>query len=134
MSYENDLVVYKFIGKISLVIISLLIFSSPALKVYNVWSEGKAGEAELARAHANRSIKILEARASEESAKHLASAEVARARGVAEANKIIGDSLKNNESYLRYLWITGLQTPNKEIVYVPTEANIPIMEAGRSTK
>ncbi len=45
-----------------------------------------------------------------ESAKHLADAEVIRAEGVAKANKIIGDSLKDNEGYLRYLWIQGLQT------------------------
>jgi len=100
-------------------------------RVYDVWSERKKGEAELAHAESNRQIKTLEAKAFEDSAKHLASAEITRARGVAEANKIIGESLKNNESYLKYLWITSLQTNNKEIVYIPTEANLPILEAGK---
>ena len=60
--------------------------------------------------------------------------EVERAKGVASANKIIGDSLKDNEAYLRYLWITDM-TNNKapSVIYVPTEANIPILEAGRSS-
>jgi hypothetical protein len=59
----------------------------------------------------------------------LADAEVIRAEGVAKANKIIGDSL--TEGYLRYLWIQGLQTNQMQVVYVPTEANLPIMESHR---
>lgn len=54
---------------------------------------------------------------------------IAKARGVAESNKIIAGSI--TENYLRYLWIEGLQSNEKQIVYVPTEANLPIMEAGR---
>lgn len=103
-------------------------------RIYDVWAQGKEGEAELARAESNRQIKTLEAKAAMESSKHLADAEIIRARGVAEANKIIGDSLKGNESYLRYLWIQGLQTNQMQVVYVPTEANLPILEAGRITK
>lgn len=99
--------------------------------IYSVWSQGKAGEAELARAESNRTIKTLEAHALMESSKHLADAEIIRARGVAEANRIIGDSLKGNESYLRYLWVQGLQTNQMQVVYVPTEANLPIMESSR---
>lgn len=100
-------------------------------RVYDVWAQGKEGECELAKAESTRKIKTLEAKAAEESAKHLAQAEIIRARGVAEANKIIGESLKNNEGYLRYLWIIGLDNSQKEIIYVPTEANLPILEANR---
>ncbi|MFQ5685077.1 MAG: membrane protease subunit [Candidatus Scalindua sp.] len=98
---------------------------------YSVWSQRKHGEAELARAQSNRQIKTLEAKALEDSAEHCAQAEIIRARGVAEANKIIGDSLSGNEAYLRYLWIEGLQTNQMQVVYVPTEANLPILEATR---
>jgi regulator of protease activity HflC (stomatin/prohibitin superfamily) len=100
-------------------------------RVYSVWAQSKEGQAELARAESNRQIKTLEAKALMESAKHLADAEIIRARGVAEANKIIGDSLNGNESYLRYLWIQGLQHGQSSVVYVPTEANLPILEANR---
>lgn len=100
---------------------------------YSVYVKDLEGQAELARATQNRQIKIQEANAEYEAAKALAKAEIERAHGVAEANKIIGDSLKGNEAYLRYLWIQGLQqgaTP--QVVYVPTEAGLPILEAGRT--
>lgn len=97
----------------------------------HVWREGMNGQAELARAEYNRQIATLEALAQKESAKSLSEAEVIRAEGVARANKIIGDSLTNNEGYLRYLWIQGLQTNQMQVVYVPTEANLPILESKR---
>lgn len=100
-------------------------------RVYDVWAQRKEGQAELARAESNRQIKTLEAKAQMESSKHFADAEIIRARGVAEANKIIGDSLSGNESYLRYLWIQGLGHNNSTVVYVPTEGNLPILEATR---
>lgn len=102
--------------------------------IYNVWSERLQGEAELARAESNRKIRTLEAKAEQEAAHALSEAEVIRAEGVARANKIIGDSLQNNEGYLRYLWIQGLQTNQMQVVYVPTEANLPILEAGKERK
>lgn len=101
---------------------------------YRVYSQEKAGEAELARAEHNRQIKVEEARANLESSKFYAQAEVERARGVAEANEIIGDSLRDNEQYLRYLWINGLHDGKNEVIYIPTEANLPIIEAGRYLK
>ena len=62
-------------------------------------------------------------------AKKDAEIEVARAEGVAKSNQIIASSIDPN--YLRYLWIQGLQNNQKQVVYVPTEANLPIMEASR---
>ena len=99
---------------------------------YNVWVRQMQGKAELAQAESNRKITILEAEAKKESAKALAEAEVERAKGVAEANRIIGESLRGHEEYLRYLWITNLESgAGRETVYVPTEAGLPILEAGR---
>lgn len=62
-------------------------------------------------------------------AKKDAEIEVARAQGVAKSNEIIANSISDN--YLRYKWIEGLQRNQQTVVYVPTEANLPIMEAGR---
>jgi regulator of protease activity HflC (stomatin/prohibitin superfamily) len=98
---------------------------------YRVWEREQQGLAELAQADGNRKITILEAKAKLESAESLAEAEIARAKGVAEANRIIGESLKNNESYLRYLWIQNLENGNNAVIYVPTETNLPILEAGK---
>lgn len=100
---------------------------------YSVWQAEQSGKAQLAEATGNRQIKIQEAQAAEEAAKHLARAEIERAKGVAEANKIIGDSLKGNEDYLRYLWIHNLEAGKADVIYVPTEAGLPILEANRRT-
>ena len=101
---------------------------------YNVYTSRLNGEAELAQAQQNRQIAVNEAQAKMESAKLLAQAEVERAKGVAEANRIIADGLKGNEEYLRYLWITDVAAAGKDgktVVYIPTEANMPILEAGK---
>lgn len=55
---------------------------------------------------------------------------VADANGVAESNKIIAGSI--TEAYLRYMFIKNLSSTEKQVIYVPTEANLPILEAGRS--
>ena len=100
----------------------------------NVWRAEQTGLAEFKRAEQNRKIAIQEAEAKKESAKALAEAEVERAKGVAEANRIIGSSLKGNEAYLHYLWLHNLSETQNQIIYVPTEAAMPIMEAGRLKK
>jgi regulator of protease activity HflC (stomatin/prohibitin superfamily) len=119
-----------FIGLV--LIIAFFWGLAAAYAKYNVWSSGLAGEAELKQADWNRQITVREAEAKKESAIALAQAEVERAKGVAQANKIIGDSLKGNEDYLRYLWIDSLQNTKNQIIYIPTEANLPILEAGRN--
>lgn len=98
---------------------------------YKVYEQRLAGAAKLAEAESSRQILIQEAHAKMESAKMLALAEVERAKGVAEANKIIGDSLKDNDEYLRYLWIHNLEAGNNSVIYIPTEAGLPILEAGK---
>lgn len=111
-----------------ILIIAALIYGYPQ---YKVWQQRLAGQAELARAEQNRKIAIQEAEAKKESARALAEAEVIRAEGVAKANSIIGASLRGNESYLRYLWIQTLNDNPQNVIYVPTEAGLPILEAGK---
>jgi len=119
------------VGVIIFLITVALILSMWGFPQYNVWQSGLAGEAQLAQATANRKIAIQEAEAKKEAAVMLAQAEIERAKGVAEANRIIGDSLKGNEAYLRYLWIHNLEAGNNSVIYVPTEAGLPILEAGK---
>lgn len=111
------------------VVLSLLLLAG--CPSYNVYTNKLGGEAELKRAESNRKIAVESAKAQLEAAKSLAAAEVERAKGVAEANKIIGDSLKNNEGYLRYLYIQNLESGNNSVIYIPTEAGLPILEAGK---
>ena len=84
--------------------------------------EQARAENESAELQAKARIKIAEAEAQ---------AEIARARGVAEANRIIGESLKGNKEYLHYLFVQGLNDGHSEVIYVPTEAGLPILEAGK---
>lgn len=98
---------------------------------YSIYSQRATGEAELARAEYSKKVAVQEAQAKMDSSKMLAQAEIERAKGVAEANKIIGNSLKGNEDYLRYLWIDGIHGKEHQIIYIPTEAGLPILEAGR---
>ena len=74
---------------------------------------------------------VLEARAKLESAKALADAEVLRAQGAARANRILQDSLGGPNGYLRYLQIQALESSRASLIYVPTEAGLPITESGR---
>lgn len=103
---------------------------------YKVYQQRLEGAALLAHAQSAKEVAVAEAKAKMESATLLAEAEVSRARGVAKANEIIGQSLKDNEAYLRYLWITDVAAAgtDKTVIYIPTEANIPILEAGRLGK
>lgn len=113
------------------VILALLFGIGFLYKNYKVWSLEKDGQAELAKAEWEKKIRVEEAKALKEAAVLEAEAEVERAKGVAEANKIIGNSLKENEAYLKYLWIDKLGSNNQDVIYVPTEAGLPILEAGK---
>ena len=136
MDYEEDRQqTYKRIknwvlGSIAVTILLVLIFMA-GCPVYSVWQKGLSGKAALKEAEWSRQIAVKEGLAKKEAAVYLAVAEVERAKGVAQANKIIGSSLKGNEAYLRYLWIQGLQDGSSEVIYIPTEANLPILEATR---
>lgn len=112
----------------------LIVGSCWALPHYRVYDQRLEGEAELQKAEYSKKVAVETAKATRDSAVLLAEAEAMRAEGVAKANKIIGDSLKDNESYLRYLWIHSLQEGKSEVIYVPTEANLPILEADRFRK
>ena len=107
-----------------LLVIGILMFGLPT---YNVWQKGLQGKAQLAEADWNRQIAVREAQADLESAELRSQADVIRAGGIAKANEIIAGSI--SEEYLKYKFIEGLNDGNTEVIYVPTEANLPILEA-----
>lgn len=105
-----------------------------AFPPYRVYNARKTGEAELAQADGNRQIAIQEAKAKLESSDYTAQAEVIKAQGVAKANSIMEQSLGGPEGYLHWKYIEMLQETagkGQTTIYVPTEASIPIMEAGQ---
>ena len=110
-------------------ILSLFIIDAVVGPIYRVWEQSQTGRAELARAESNRQIAVLEAQAKKDSAQQLADAEIIRAGGVAKANQIIGNSLKDNREYLQYLYITGIEEGSQKgnvTIYVPTEGGMPV--------
>ena len=105
-------------------VLGLLFVGGP---MYNVWSQSLAGKAELQKAEYTRQVAVLEAQAKKDSAQQLADAEIIRAQGVAKANSIIGESLKNNPAYLQYLWITeGEKDSNRTVYMIPNNGGAPI--------
>lgn len=110
-----------------IVVITAMAFILPW---YNVWSQEMEGKAEFAKAEQNRKIKIEEARANLEAEKLNAQAEIERAKGAAEAIRIENGSI--TPTYIQYLWVRQQGDLNdKTVIYVPTEANLPILESTR---
>jgi hypothetical protein len=106
----------------SIVLLAALFWGLP---VWNVWKSGLSGEAELRRAEQEKMIMIEQARAEKESA-------VLRA----EAIQIIGQATKDFPEYRQQEFIGAFANAIQDgsihqIIYVPTEANIPITEAGK---
>ena len=112
---------------LAVVVLASLFFNIPW---YNVWQQEMSGKAEFAKAEQNRKIKIEEAKANLEAEKLNAQAEIERAKGAAEAIRIENGSL--TPTYIQYLWVRQQSNLNdKTVVYIPTEGNLPILEATR---
>jgi len=111
----------------------LILLAMWLMPKYRIYKQDLAGQANLRQQEWEKKISIESAKAKKESATLEADAEVERAKGVAKANEIIAGSLEGNESYLRYLWIDKI-ADNPNVIYVPTEASLPILEAGRTVK
>lgn len=114
----------------TIAVIALAVAGLVGVPYYTVWSQEMDGKAEFAKAEQNRKIKIEEAKANLEAEKLNAQAEVERAKGAAEAISIENGSI--TPTYIQYLWVRqqNLNSGDK-VIYVPTEASLPILEAGR---
>lgn len=117
-----------------ILVVGLIFLTMWGCPQYEVYSKRQTGEAELAAAQYTRQVAVAEAKAKQEAAGSLAAADTLRAHGVAESNRIIGQSLKQNDEYLTWLWIESLKEKGNEVIYVPTEANLPILEALRKQR
>ena len=121
---------------IGLVVVAALVLVG--LPTYNVYSKQMQGKAAYEEAVQNRRIRVLEAQAALDSAQLNAQAEVARASGTNEANRIMAESLGGPENYLRWAYIDMLKETagksGRETIYIPTEAGMPVLEAGRVSR
>lgn len=106
-------------------VVGIIITMMVGLPLYGVWQQGLSGEASLAKAQQTRKILIEQAKAERESAEIRA-----------EAIKIMGQAAKDFPEYrLQEFMAAFAEALNNDsiekIIYVPTEANIPILEAGK---
>ena len=100
---------------------------SPKMNLYRANTEKQAviadqkAQSEAAEFAAKSAVTQAEAKAD---------AEIIRAHGLAEAQAIITETL--TEDYIRYLYIQAIEGNGNQIIYIPTEAGLPILEAGRA--
>src|ERR1022692_2522259 len=114
---------------IGIAIVFLVIVSMVGCPIYGVYTARMRGKAALAHANYSKEVAVAEARAKMESASLLAQADTIRSHGIARSNIIIGTSL--TDQYIHWLWIDELRTTKDRVIYVPTEANMPLLEAGK---
>lgn len=124
-NYNTEIIWSHWIG----LLILIIIVPMAVLPIYSVWSKELKGKAQLREAEWSRQVQIEEAKANLESEKLNAQAEVERAKGASEAIKIEGGSLTTE--YIQYLWVRSNQFNDKTTIYIPTETNLPILEASR---
>ncbi|MDP1607193.1 MAG: hypothetical protein Q8L93_11245 [Rhodocyclaceae bacterium] len=91
----------------------------------SVWQQEYSGRAALAKADQTRQIIVTQA-----------NAELESARAMADAIGIMGEAAHKYPEYRQQEFIGAFAEALKEgkinqIIYVPTEANIPILEAGK---
>lgn len=108
--------------------IAFVIWGLPQLGVYN---RTLAGRAALMEAESTRQVRVLEAKAKEESARLEANAEITKAQGSAQAIAALKKELGSSDAYLRWLYIQGLQeqgdkSGEKTVVYIPTDGLVPL--------
>ncbi len=100
--------------------------ATPQLNLYKKNTEKRAVIAEQ-KAKSQAAEYAARSRVTQAQAK--ADAEVIRAKGLAEAQAIISETL--TPEYLRYLYIDAIAGSDGQIIYVPTEAGLPVLEADR---
>lgn len=107
------------------VIIAAAMFLMPK---YRVYSQELRGQAALAEARSSKQVQVEQARGELESSKLRS-----------EAIKIIGKAAQEYPEYRNQEFIGAFGEALREgqieqIIYVPTEANIPILEAGKRSE
>lgn len=108
-----------------LLVVSVIIGLFFGLPLWNVWRAGLSGEAELTRAEQTKKIMVETARAEKD-------ASILRA----EAIGIMGKAAKEFPEYRQQEFMQAFGEALREgnisqIIYVPTETNLPLLEAGK---
>lgn len=115
-----------------IVIAILILWFLVGEPIWSIWASRKTGLAALAQAENEEKVAIARANARIGAAEANKKAEIIEAEAVAQSIAVIGDALEKNPSYNRFQWIKMMENrPDSSVIYVPTEANLPILEAGQ---
>ena len=117
----------KHVIIVTCTVLVVILVSMLGIPMYRVWQKEMSGKAQLAEAELQKQIMRIEAEMNLEAEKLNAQAEVERAKGMAEAIRIEGGALTTE--YIQYMWVRQNIFNDKTTIYIPTEANLPILEA-----
>jgi regulator of protease activity HflC (stomatin/prohibitin superfamily) len=117
------------------IILSLIVMALLWTPLVGPWAAERRGMAELRQAQQNRQILVEQAEAQQQVSIIRAQAEKEASELRAEAIAIIGEAAQRYPEYRQQEFIGAFAVALEEgsisqIIYVPTEANIPILEAG----
>lgn len=114
---------------IVLVILGWILVGYPK---WRVWASHQSGLADLQKAKNEQQIQIAMAQSRLDAAELNKQAAVIEAQAVALQIAEIGAQLTTHDLFLKWQWIQMMEKHSHDsIIYVPTEAGIPILEANR---
>lgn len=117
---------------VALVVIVLIGWALFGMPMWRVWAQRKQGEADLQQAHKEQQIQVSKAQGRLDAAAINKQAAIIEAQAVAAQIETIGQTLTKHDLYLKWQWIKMMEErPESSVIYVPTEANLPILEAGK---
>jgi hypothetical protein len=124
---DTSLIVWGVLGVAALIAWSLF-----GLPTWRVWAQRKQGEADLQQAHKEQQIQVSKAQGRLDAASINKQAAIIEAEAVSAQIEKIGQTLTKHDLYLKWQWIKMMEErPESSVIYVPTEANLPILEAGK---
>lgn len=115
------------------IVVSSLFWGLVAGPRWRVWASHQDGLADLAQAKNEQQIQIAKAQSRLDAAQLNKQAAIVEAEAVACQVKAIGEQLTTHDLYLKWQWIKMMEDNGSSaaVVYVPTEAGLPILEARR---
>ena len=115
----------KIVSLVLLALATLITISTVGYRYYAVWGQEMAGKAKLAEASQSRQIQVEQARGELEASKMRA-----------EAIAVIGQAAKDYPEYRQQEYLGAFAEALREgtinqVIYIPTEAGMPILETNR---
>jgi len=119
-------------GAVVLAVLFWVLFGYPH---WRVWASHQRGLADLMVAKNEQQIQIAKAQSRLDAATLNKRAAVIEAQAVGLQIQEIGAQLTGHDLYLKWQWIKMMEEhSNESVIYVPTEAGLPVLEAMRLQK